>query len=212
MTRLRIEARPGATLIELLVFLAVLSIVVGAALPILFSATENRLLQQTIAVVEQNGAHVVQNTALKIRQAERIVSPPIGATGSVLVLHTSSGSLNPTIIGMNSGSIVLIQHSILELVSSEQVAIQHFEVRNVSASDTRQSVLVSFDISRTIRLQQPYSYGRRFEFVVNLLPDDVTFEDECGCIEPACVGNDTYEWRVCEESSCLTGTTQLECP
>lgn len=212
MKRLRLSSRPGTTLIELLIFLAVLSMVIGTALPILFSATENRLLQQTISIVEQNGTQVIQNASLKIRQAERVLSPAIGQTGSVLALQNASGSLNPTIIGLNSGSIVLIQHTTRELVSSQQVAVQDFVVRNTSTSDSRQSVTISFSVSRTIRLQQPHSYGQHFEFTVNLLPDDVATGDACGCIPPYCTGNNVYSWHVCQSGTCLGATTQLECP
>lgn len=206
------SSHPGTTLIELLLFLAILSIIVGTALPMLFSATENRLLQQTISIVEQNGTQVIQNTGLKIRQAERVLSPAIGQTGSVLALQTASGALNPTIIGLSSGSIVLVEHTTRELVSSPQVAVQDFEVRNTSTSETRQSVTVSFRVSRTIRLQQPHSYAQRFEFVVNLLPDDVATGDECGCIPPYCQGNNVYAWQVCQSSTCLSASTQLQCP
>lgn len=212
MKRIALSSRAGTTLIELLLFLAVLSVIIGTALPILFSATENRLLQQTIAIVEQNGTQVIQNAGLKIRQAERILSPAIGQTGSVLALQTASGGLNPTIIGLNSGSIVLIQHATLELVSSQQVAVQDFMVRNTSTSDARPSVTVSFYVSRTIRLQQPHSYGRHFEFTIGLLPDDVETVDECGCAPPACEGNNIYGWHVCQEGSCLSASTQLQCP
>lgn len=206
-----IRLRRGTTLIELIIFLAILSMVVAAALPMLFSATENRLLQQTISIVEQNGTQVQQNIALNVRQSERILVPAIGQSGSVLVMQTSSGGMNPIIVGLSSGSIVIIEHLTRELISSPQVAITDFVVTNTSTSATRQSVNISFRASRTIRLQQPHSYGRRFESLINLLPDDVTYTDTCACDEPICLGNDVYEWQVCESEVCVVANTPLQC-
>lgn len=205
------RSRRGTTLIELIIFLAILSMVIAAALPMLFSATENRLLQQIVSVVEQNGTQVIQNIALNIRRSERILSPAIGQSGSVLVLQTSSGGMNPIIVGLSSGSVVIIEHFTRELVSSPQVAITDFKVTNTSTSASRQSVNISFRASRTIRLQQPHSYGRRFETLINLLPDDVPFTDPCDCEPASCVDDNTIGWESCEDDVCVWAVTPLEC-
>jgi type II secretory pathway pseudopilin PulG len=209
---MRFIHRPAATLIELLIYLGVLSMIVAVALPMFFSATENRLLQQTISIVEQNGTQMLQNASLHIRNAERIISPAAGQTGSVLVLQTSSGSTDPTIIGISSGTLVIIEHATKQPVSSPQVAIQNFVVRNTSVSATRPSVRITFTLSRTIRLQLPHSYVRSFDATVSLLPDDIASGNSCGCLPPTCDGNDMYTWRVCEEATCYAATTSLECP
>jgi type II secretory pathway pseudopilin PulG len=204
--------RPGTTLIELIIFLAVLSLMIGTVLPILFSSTENRLLQQTISIVEQNGTQVMQNVALRVRQAERILSPALGETGSILALQTGSGNTNPMIIGIHSGSLIIVEKATRQVISSSQVALYNFVVRNTSTSPSRQSVSISFKVSRTIRLQMPHSYGRVFEGGFNLLPDDVTVGDSCGCSEPVCLAGGNYQWEVCEDGSCLVASTALQCP
>ncbi len=207
-----LRGQRGTTLIELLIYLAVLSLIAAVALPMLFSATENRLLQQTISIVEQNGTQILQNASLRIRHAERILDPAMGQTGSVLTLQTGSGTTNPTIIGMNaSGTIVIIEHAISELISSPQVAIQDFLVRNTSTSATRQSVTISFRVSRTIRLQMPHSYAQRFEETFTLLPNDLPVGAACGCASPSCEGNDVYGWDVCESGSCFHATEEIRC-
>lgn len=208
----RFRSREGTSLIELLIFLGILSLVIATALPMLFAATENRILQQTIAIVEQNGTQILQNTTLRIRNAERIISPAIGQTGSVLVLQTASGATNPTIIGLNSGSIIIIERDVREVVSSTQVAIENFIVRNTSDSADNQSVTIAFDASRTIRLQQPHSYGRGFVLGVHLHPNDEP-TGECGCGAPACLGNNVLQWHMCDfDLGCLSATTTMQCP
>lgn len=204
------QQRRGATLVELLLFLAIMGIVLSVAVPMLFMAAENRLLQQTISLVEQNGTQIIQNIGLKIRNAETILSPASGSTSDVLVLQTGSGSTNPTIIALQSGSLVIIQRAILETISSEQVAVEELRIRNVSTSALSQSVAVSFLVTRTVRLQLPRVYTQRFEAVFGLLPDD-THAGYCNCPPPVCVNGDTYEWYVCDSGVCEYASTTLAC-
>ena len=132
--------------------------------------------------------------------------------GSVLALQTGSGATNPTLIGLSSGAIVIVEHKTRETVSSPQVAVQDFIVRNTSTSAGRQSLQISFRIARTIRLQMPHSYTQYFEAGIALLPDDETTGAACGCELPACSGANRYQWQVCETGVCLTATTPLQCP
>lgn len=207
----RISARAGMTLVELLIFLGLLGIVVGVIFPIIFTAVENRLLQQTIAVVEQNGVQLLQTMGQKVRGAERVLDPPVGSTGSVLALQTGSGTSTPTIIAVQSGSLVLIRYATQRTLSSSEVYIDNFVARNTSVSGSRQSVFVSFDISRTIRLEAPRTYDEHFEAVFTLMPDDLLFQTGCSCITPYCQAEDSYLWQVCNVGHCDYAVASLEC-
>lgn len=212
MNAFSFRRHPGTTLIELLLFLGILSLVASLTLPILFATTENKLLQQTISIVEQNGTQVIQNVTYAVRHAERIVSPPAGQTGSYLALQTGSYDTNPTIIGVFSGSVLIIKHALQETLSTEQVGVTDFEVRNTSVSANRPSALVTFRMSRTIRLQQPHSYAQSFETLIGIPPNDVPVGADCGCGAPTCSAADSLTWQVCEDSGCAEVTTDLQCP
>ena len=201
--------RPGTTLVELLIFLAIMGLVVSITLPMLFTASENRILQQTISVVEQNGTQIVQNIGLKIRNAEAITYPAAGQVGNYLVLQTGSGGTNPTIIGVYSGSVVIIQRNVKETISNEQVGVDEFRVRNTSASASAQSVSVSFLVTRTIRLQQPHSYTQRFDVSIGLLPDDVR-TGACNCPSASCSAG-SMQWYVCDTGICEEASTAFGC-
>jgi type II secretory pathway pseudopilin PulG len=202
----------GTSLIELLIFLAILGLIIGTILPLLFSSAEDRLLQQTISVVEQNGTQALQDVSLRVSNAERIISPAMGHTGSVLVLQTASGTTNPTIVGLSSGSLVIVEHTLQQTITSTQIAVNDFSVRNTSTSATHQSVLFGFHISRTTRLQQPHYYSQYFETSVQLLPADSPVGAVCGCGAPSCSPGNTYNWQVCEDGNCFPAQTQMTCP
>lgn len=209
MTDASLRHRPGATLVELLIFLAIMSMIVGLALPMMFTAAENRLLQQTVSIVEQNGTQALQNAGLKIRNAERIVHPSAGQVAAYLVLQTGSGGTNPTIIGTFSGSVVIIQRNVKETITTEQVGIDEFRVRNTSTSTSAQSVALSFRATRTIRLQSPRSYLQRFDATYGLLPDDALV-GSCNCPPVSCASN-VVTWYVCNTGVCQEASTALDC-
>ncbi|MEK7563944.1 MAG: prepilin-type N-terminal cleavage/methylation domain-containing protein, partial [Patescibacteria group bacterium] len=105
MNRIMMRHRRGMSLIEVIIFIALFSFVITILFPILFISTQNRYLQQTVAVVEQNGTQIANTAVFQLRHAESILDPPPGQTGAVLALQTGSGATNPTIIGVESGTL-----------------------------------------------------------------------------------------------------------
>lgn len=199
------------SLVELLLFAAIAGIIGVAIVPILFLAAENRLLQQTASLVEQNGVQAMQQIAFQLHKSERVIDPLTNETGAVLALQSGSGALDPTIIGINSGALILIKHNVRQVLTSSQVAIEDFVVRNTSVSPSSQSVSISFRVSRTLRLRAPRTYSRPFETVLTLFPVHVLRGNPCGCALPGCRGSNTYDWQICEGGLCLTASSPLDC-
>lgn len=209
---LHLRRRSGATLVELLLFMAILAAVGIAMFPLLFSATEDRLLQQTVSAVEQNGVQIMQTIGYHVHHAERVVMPGIQSSGSLLILQTASGATNPTVVGLSTGSLILVQRTSRQTLSSSQVAIESFTVENTSTSTTRGSIRVRFRLSRTIRLQAPRKYAQSFEGVFTTFPLDEPRGGACGCAQPGCAGPTSVVWQVCESGTCQTVQSEMQCP
>jgi len=191
----------------MIIFIAIVALMAGTMLPLLFNATESRQRQDAIALVEQNGAQVMETIIQEVRKAERILDPPMGGTGYILALQTGSGATNPTIIARDSGSIVLILGQRRKTLSSELVGATHFGIDNTSVAEDRQSVAVSLGLRRTIRLHQPLTYNSHFTAVINLDPDDTPSSDSCSCPTPYCdATSGLYVWQVCEDGLCVPYT------
>jgi type II secretory pathway pseudopilin PulG len=196
--------RPGVTLIEMLLFVVIMALMAGAILPFLFAVTESRQRQDAIALVEQNGAQVMQSIIQQVRSAERILDPAPGGTGFILALQTDSGATNPTIIARDSGSIVLVRGHSRRILSSDLVGVTHFAVDNTSSSEDHPSIAVSLDLRRIIRLHQPLVYESHFDTVINLYPDDEVTGGECNCVNPYCdTASGSYVWQVCIDNLCV---------
>ena len=201
------KSRPGVSFIEMLIFVAIVALMAGTMIPLLFNATESRQRQDAIALVEQNAAQVMETITQEVRKAERILDPPMGGTGYILALQTGSGATNPTIIARDSGSIVLILGQRRRTLSSDLVGATYFGVDNTSVVEDRQSAAVSLGFRRTIRLHQPLTYESNFTAVINLHPDDTPTSDSCNCLLPYCdTTSGLYVWQVCEDGLCVPYT------
>jgi hypothetical protein len=208
------QRRAGSTMVELVIYMALLGIVITSVMPLLFMSAEDRLLQQTISVVEENGTQVLQNLTFRIRNGERIISPIMGQSGSVLVVQTASGATNPTVIGYNSGAIVIVEGTHQQTITSSQIGVLDFRVRNTSTSATRQSVEIAFHITRTTRLLQPHYYLQYFNTSIALFPDDQTQSNTTTCSAPNCNPRNLYNWQVYNTSleQCLDVAVPMYCP
>lgn len=204
-----LRKRPGTTLVELLLFLTFFALSSGAILAFFFSTTEQRIRQQAVMTVDQSGIQLLQSLSGRIRNAERIIDPPIGSTGSVLALQMPLDEDSPSIFALQSGALLLVSHDTLFPLGSDRVTISDFIVRNTSSSDDHHSVLISFVITRSIPLTTPLTYSRPFESLVTLFPDD-SINTHCLCAAPACV-NGNYEWEVCDADICSEATTEISC-
>jgi type II secretory pathway pseudopilin PulG len=209
--RLLSSHRSGVTFIELLMFLSVLSIVCAVILPLLFAATENRLLQESISIVEHTGTQMLESFDADVRHAQKILDPTTGGQGTVLALQTDSAETSPTIFGVGSGSLFVIRGTNKIILSSPQVAVSNFRVRNTSTSSTSQSVQISFTLSRTIRLEAPHMYSQNFKTLIPLYRDDAPASIGCSCTVPGCIDSNNYAWQVCMSGVCQNATDQMKC-
>jgi Tfp pilus assembly protein PilW len=203
--------RPGSSLVELLLFLGFFALTAGVAVALLMSNSEQRLRQQAVAQVDQTGVQLLQTLTRRIRRAERILDPPLGETGAVLALRMAQAGENPTVLYMQTGALMAgIYNDTSPLTDAGQMVAANFVARNTSVSETRQSVLVSFTLSRTISLPQSPTYTREFTTLITLFPDDQEEGSSCGCAVPACVGG-TYQWEYCEGETCSAAPVSFSC-
>lgn len=196
-------------MVELLLFLAFFALSSGVILSFFFATSEQRVRQQTVMTVDQSGIQLLQTIAQRIRNAERVIEPAIGASGAILTLQMPSEQDSPSIFVLQSGAILMVEHDTPVFIGSDRVEVSEFVVRNTSSTADRQSVLVSFTLTRSIALTTPLIYSRPFEMLVTLFPDDA-LNAHCSCTAPVCT-NGTYQWQVCDADVCSNATTQISC-
>jgi len=204
--------RPGTTLVELLLFLAFFAVVGGTVVSILFATSDQRARQQTIASVERTGLQALQALRWRIEHAERVLDPQRGFSGSVLALQMASEANDPLIIAVESGSLIFVLRESKKILTFEGMIVSHFVVRNLSPSDDRPNVLLSFDLAEAYPLPSSpvLEYAQHFEMAVSLLPKDAPVGNACGCALPACVAG-VYQWQVCSDEECVPAVMTFPC-
>ncbi len=201
--------RRAATILEVLLFIAAFAIVSSALVPLLLSSAENRVLQQTMSLVEQNGALALQSIEYHVQNAQRILSPAAQTTAPVLTLRMGSGAYDPTIIGTLSGAVVIIHRTTKQTITSPDVTVSEFAIRNTSASATQSSFAVSFRVSRAVPFLDHRVYSRVFSTAFTLFPK--TGAAACACSVISCAAGGTYQWEICGGAGCQQASTALDC-
>ncbi len=139
--------RQGFTLIELIIYVAIASVMFMAISSFAFILLRSRIRSQVITEVEQQGAYVMQIITQTIRNAEGINSPTQGGSNSSLSLNVSGSSNDPTVFDV-SGSTLWISEgggAPLKLTNSRLI-VSDFLAQNLSRTNTPGIIKIQFDL------------------------------------------------------------------
>lgn len=118
------EARQkGYTLIELLLYVAIVGALLTSVTMFYGSAIEARVKGQSISEVEQQGALAIEYITQTIRNANAILAPDMGTTGSSLVLSVPTGSLSPTTFDLGSATATAFGYVVLTYLACPTVPV-----------------------------------------------------------------------------------------
>jgi len=131
------QSERGFTLVEVLLYLAISSIILGIISFFVFMMLETRVKNQTILEVEQQGLFVMQTISRTIRNAESINSPSVGASADSLSLSVFDALDNPTIFDVAGGSIRVKEGVAVPIaLTSPRVVINNLTFYNLSRPGT----------------------------------------------------------------------------
>lgn len=143
----------GATLIELLIYMAIVGLVIGGLVRFSVSITETRNKNYAIQEVNENLRRGMQEISSAIRRSSAIVvaSSTFGIDPGTLVLSMSSSTLNPTIIQLNTddGALVMKQGSMAtSTITSNAVAVTELLFSNTTHQSSRESVRIRMTVEK----------------------------------------------------------------
>lgn len=95
--RLHLPKRRAFTLIELLLYIGIFTIIITSIIGFLILATSERVKNQATADLSYQGEAVMAELTQAVHSASAINSPAAGAAASSLNLATASPATNPTI-------------------------------------------------------------------------------------------------------------------
>ena len=154
----------GFTLLELLLYISISSIILLVTSLFLSTLLEGRVKNQTIAEVEQQGVQVMQIITQTLRNADTINSPSIGLNSSSLSVNTIVGSNNPTIFDL-SGGVIRIKEGTGNVVplTNSKITVSSLSFFNLSRVGTPGVIRVQFNLSFVNNSgRNEYSFSKTF--------------------------------------------------
>jgi type II secretory pathway pseudopilin PulG len=172
LDRIKMRRNDGYTLIELLLYVAMIAILLSAVTAFLGLATDARVKGQTISEVNEQGTAAIEYVSQTIRNATAISSPAAASSSSTLTLTVPTASLNPTIFNVTSGVLQVKEGtgSTVSLTDSK-VQVVSFTVTNLTRSGTSGIVQVSLTLARNNSTgRNEYDYQRTFTTSAGIRP------------------------------------------
>lgn len=154
----------GFTLLELLLYVSIASIMLFVISAFLAILLESRVKNKTIAEVDGQGVYVMQLLTQTIRNAKSITSPAIGTTANFLNLEMSLSSNDPTIFDEVGGVVQITEaaNSAINLTSS-RITASNIVFSNLSQVDTPGTVRVEFTLThKNPEGRKEYEYEKVF--------------------------------------------------
>ncbi len=206
------STRRGTTLVELLLFVALIALASGTVVGFLFMTADSRLRQQVHTDLQQVSVQLQQQLLYEIRGTERVLLPARGHTGSVLVLQGASADSSPVILAAVSGSLILVRGANTSPITPGAITAHGLTVTNVSPADARPGVDIFMELREKVPLPDVQTVTSSFVLGASLLPTDAPEGDACGCPAPTCV-NGALQWYTCLAGTCDAVTTiPISCP
>jgi type II secretory pathway pseudopilin PulG len=157
--------RGGFTLVELLLYAAMLSIIIFSVGIFLNLTLQSRTKNQVIAEVEQQGILAMQRMMQVVRNSNLINSPATGASGSTLSVNMPQAALSPTVFALSGGAVTITEGTGATVsLTNNLVSVTGLTFTNVSRASTPGTVRVQFTITYINNSgRNEYDYSKTFD-------------------------------------------------
>ncbi len=165
----RFTNQRGFTLFELLIYIALASILIGAISTLLFITLNARVKNQTIGEVEQQGSLAMRMITQSIRNADAITSPT-SSSASTLVLDVVTVADDPTVFDLSGTTLEKTAGAAPAVtLTNNRVEVSDLTFTNISQSGAPGTIRIQFTMTHVNTSgRQEYSYAKTFYGTANL--------------------------------------------
>jgi len=159
-----IKKKEGYTLLELLLYISLYSIIMLSVMALLLTLLEVRVKSRTLAEVDQQGVQIVQLITQSLRNADNVNSPAAGATAALLSLDMPGTSLDPTVFDLSNGIVRISETGGAAVVlNNSQVTVSNLTFTNLTRPGTAGNVRVQFSVTYVNpEGRNEYNYSKTF--------------------------------------------------
>lgn len=138
----------GFTLIEVMLYVVIASVMLPAISVFLSTTIESRVKNQTIGEVEQQGMQVMQIISQVIRNGATINTPAIGTSAITLSVDTIVPANNPTILSIVGGVVFIKEGTALAVpLTNSRVTASNISVTNLSRVGTPGTLRIIYTLT-----------------------------------------------------------------
>ncbi len=159
-----LQSQAGYTLIELLLYVAIVGVLLTATVGFFGLVADARVKNQTISEVNDQGTFAMDYLTQTIRNATSITAPALGASSSSLTLVVPTANLSPTIFNVLGATLQVQEGSGTAVaLTNSKIQVTNFTVKNLSRSGTSGIVQISFTLNRVNTAgRNEYDYTQTF--------------------------------------------------
>ena len=160
----------GFSLIELILYIGLASLILGAITYFIIMVLEARVKNQTIAEVSGQGVSAMQVISQAVRNAEDVNSPVKGNESDSLSLDVYESTDDPTVFDLSNGKLWIKEglEDPVELTNS-RVIVSDFTIKNVSKNNRQKTIRIQFTITHlNPENKNEFNYSETFYETANI--------------------------------------------
>ena len=154
----------GFSLIEMVIYIAVFAVFVGALITFLLNINSTRLHAQIVLEVNGQGASLMKTLTLAVKSATAINSPGTGVSSGVLSINTANSQTTPTVFSEDGETLYITEGTGTAMaLTNNKVKLTDLTFTNVSQAGTPGIIQIRFTISNTASKTSTYEqYSTNF--------------------------------------------------
>ncbi len=164
---LKFRNRKAFTLIETLIYIAILGGLLAYFISFTLSISNSRSKSYVASEVNANARIALETIAQKIRLADDVVQPDLGASSDTLSLDMPDTG-NHLVFSLEQGVLIYTQASNSYNITSDEVNITNLLFTNLRAGDERDNINIVLTIEYRDSDSQEYRYSKTFQTTLSL--------------------------------------------
>lgn len=159
----------GFTLIEFLLYTAIVGTVLLAAGAVTFNVLFGKAKLAALGEVSQGGRAAMEQMSFTIRNATEINSPATGANTTSLSLQVADPAKNPTVFNLQNGILQITEGASAPVaITSSALNITGITFTNASSANASSTMRIQLTVAyRNATGQQEYNVQRTFYTTAN---------------------------------------------
>lgn len=141
------NSKGGYTLIEMLMYMGLLSILLVVMVDLFASSLDAQLESQSISIVNRDGRFLISRLSYDINRAQSIVSPALGSQQATLQLSIGGVSYTYT---ANNGNLQLTNNNGTDNLNGFDSTVSNLSFQTLGNTNGKHTVKVQFTVTSKV--------------------------------------------------------------